>query len=72
MMLCLQKVTNQGKICRFSTTIIENSAFAIFVRYEYFFKQKLESQGYSSNFNSPFYAMPYVLIQRHIIDPKMR
>ena len=40
MMLCLQKVTNQGKICRFSTTIIENNAYAIFVVYEYFFSNR--------------------------------
>ena len=33
---CRQKVTRQGKMCGFSTTIIEISAFAIFRRYENF------------------------------------
>ena len=36
MTLCRQKVTMQGKMCGFSTTIIENSAYAIFTRYEIF------------------------------------
>ena len=34
--LCRQKVTKQGKMCRFSTTIIENTTFAIFTHYELF------------------------------------
>ena len=36
MTLCRQKVTKQGKMCGFSTRLIENSAFAIFTRYENF------------------------------------
>ena len=36
MTLCRQKTTKQGKICGFPTTIIENSAFAIFTRYRKF------------------------------------
>ena len=36
MTLCRQKETKQGKMCGFLTTIIENSAFAIFTRYEIF------------------------------------
>ena len=36
MTLCHQKVTKQGKMCGFLTRLIENSAFAIFTRYENF------------------------------------
>ena len=36
MTLCRQKVTKQGKMCGFLTTVIEISAFAIFTRYENF------------------------------------
>ena len=36
MTLCRQKVTKQGKISGFSTRLIENSAFAIFARFENF------------------------------------
>ena len=39
MTLCCQKVTKQGKMCGFLTTIIENSAFVIFTRYEKFFSR---------------------------------
>ena len=34
---CRQKVTKQDKLCGFSTTITENSASAIFTRYERMF-----------------------------------
>ena len=40
MTLCRQKVTKQVKMCGFSTTIIENSAFAIFTCYENFSSSK--------------------------------
>ena len=59
-------------MCGFSTIIIKNSAFAIFTRVVKFFQQKLVPEGYSSNFNSPFYTMSYVMTQRHGIDPKLR
>ena len=36
MTLCRQKVTKQGQMCRFPTTIIENSAFAIFMLLSWF------------------------------------
>ena len=36
MKLCDQRVTKQGKMFGFSTRLIENSAFAIFKRYENF------------------------------------
>ena len=39
MTLCRHKVTKQVKMCRFSTTLIENVAFAIFTRYEKFYSR---------------------------------
>ena len=36
MILCRNKVTKHGKMCGFSTRLIDNSAFAIFMRYETF------------------------------------
>ena len=40
MALCRQKVTKQGKMCGFLTRSTENSAFAIFKRYENFASTK--------------------------------
>ena len=39
MTLCRHKGTKRGKMYGFSTTIIENSAFAIFTRYENLFSR---------------------------------
>ena len=72
MTLRRQQVTKQGKICGFSTTVIENNAIEIFTFYESFSSRNLVPQGYSSNFNSPLYVMSHVVTQQHGIDPKLR
>ena len=67
MTLCRQKVTKQVKMCGFLTTIVENSAFAIFTRYVNFSSGKLYHKA-----TDPFYTMSHAMTQRHGIDPKLR
>ena len=71
MTLFRQKVTQQGKIYGFSTTVFENSAFAILRRYEVFLAEtgttRLQLQ-----FQQSFLPMSHVMTQCHGIDPELR
>ena len=57
MTLCIVK-RGHGKVeyGGFSTRLIENSAFTLFMRYENFCPHKLIPQGNSSDLNSPCYT----------------
>ena len=58
MTLCRQKVTKQGKMCRFRTRLIENSAFAIFTRYE-----NLASTNWYHKATAPISTILFTLCQ---------
>ena len=72
MTLCRQKETKQGKMCGFLTSIIENSAFAIFTRYEIFSSRNTYHKAKAPISTVLFYTMPHVMTQRHGIDQKLR
>ena len=57
MMLCRWKVTKQSKICRFLTTLIQKSAFAIFSHYENFFS----SRNWYHNATAPISTVLFTL-----------
>ena len=71
MTLYPQKETKQGKIGRFLTSIIENSAFAIFTRYEIFSSRNTYHKAKAPISTVLFYTMPHVMTQRHEIEQKM-